>query len=617
MSSPRLLAEILFTRPWYRVLLISLSAGSAVAGLVAAFAQKEFVDTMLGKALVIDGLTLHPIIWLLGSFIGLLLSLVMSQAVNYVGSKESLWMQGRLAERLYDRILKLQSSDLRGRSVGEIVAIYTTDIPGATILVEQSMPQCFNILFPLILAPVALIMMFQLPPTFVFAVLAGVIAINLVLALRQSRFFSNFKRLAADRVGLVNEWVQNIRTLRVLGLIEAFENKLIAVREVETTNRIKMVTNGQTMNAVSSSMTFVINMLFILVLTKYHPAEITPGSLLALLWIVGIFMTRPFRQIPWFFTFVFDGWTSLKRLAGALAIQSVEPVIETSKAGPNEPALVVRDLNLKIHGQSLLTGINIELQEGEFSAVVGEVGSGKSLLFQSLLAEAPAHFKSYRLLGEDMSTRTKPEIRRHFAFVPQEGFTMSATLLENVSFDYHLSGTSEDLRQEIENALRLSEFRSAQERLASGLTTEIGERGVNLSGGQKQRISLARAVYSKAPILLLDDTFSALDTDTENKLIEGLFATRWKNRTCLLATHRLSVLSKVNRIYFMGDGRIIDVGTWNELRGRSKAFNDFVHTVEAREAAQTPAAAKSTARPEPIPESVVPPENPSEVISED
>ncbi|MBX3017828.1 MAG: ABC transporter ATP-binding protein [Bdellovibrionaceae bacterium] len=616
MSSPRLLAEILFTRPWFRVLLISLSAGSAVAGLFAAFAQKEFVDLMLGKALLIEGLELHPIAWLAASFVGLLLSLVLSQAVNYVGAKESLWMQGRLAQRLYDRILKLQSSDLRGRSVGEIVAIYTTDIPGATILVEQSMPQCFNILFPLILAPAALVYLFELPLSFVIAVLAGVIAINLVLALRQSRFFSIFKRLAAERVGLVNEWVQNIRTLRVLGLMEPFETKLLEVREIETMNRIKMVTNGQTMNAVSSSMTFVINVLFILVLVRLHPAQVTPGSLLALLWIVGIFMTRPFRQIPWFFTFVFDGWTSLKRLAGALSLTSVPPQIAKSATVANEPALTVRDLNLRIYGQQLLSGIDLDLREGEFVAVVGEVGSGKSLLFQCLLAEAPAEFKAYRILGEDMSGRGSPEIRRHFAFVPQEGFTMSATLLENVAFDYHSKTTEETLREEIEGALALAEFRSSQERMNGGLTTEIGERGVNLSGGQKQRISLARAVYSKAPILLLDDTFSALDTETETKLIDGLFATRWKNRTCLLATHRLSVLSKVSRIYFMGEGRILDVGTWSELRGRSKAFNDFVHSVEAREAAQTPAITKSAPRPAPA-EEILPPENPAEVISED
>jgi ATP-binding cassette subfamily B multidrug efflux pump len=631
MTSRKLLAEILFTRPWSRVLLMTLSALWAAFGLLAAFAQKEFVDQMLGTQpvgisltapLLEQGLQLHPVVWLSLGFLGLLLSLVLSQAVNYLGAKESLWMQRRLADRLYDRILNLQTSDLRGRSVGEIVAIYTTDIPGATILIEQSMPQGFGIIFPLVLAPIALIALFDLPTSFVVSLLAGVVLINLVLAFRQSRFFFHFKKLAAERIGLVNEWVQNIRTLRVLGLTEAFEQKIIRVREVETLNRLGMLTNGQTMNAISSSMTFVINGILILVLVRSHPQQITPGSLLAMLWIVGIFMTRPFRQLPWFFTFVFDGWTSLKRLASAFAIASIPPTIEKSNdLAAADSALMIRGLNLQIQNQRLLSDINLDIAKGEFVAVVGEVGSGKSLLFQSLLAEAPAQFTTYRIFGKDQAAAPLAQIREHYAFVPQEGFTMSASLLENVAFEYDRnrpgtphSATTTEQRRQIEASLNLSEFAADLTRLPAGLDTEIGERGVNLSGGQKQRISLARAVHSPADILLLDDTFSALDSDTESQLIDGLFTTRWKDRTRLLATHRLSVLTKVDRIYFMKDGRILETGTWGELRARSAPFNDFVHSIESREAPRDLPSAHKPAPPV-VTEEMNLPDN--EVIGED
>lgn len=599
MSSLRLLAEILFSRPASRALLILCSCLSASLGLFAAFAQKEFVDQLLGAPMMFMGTDLHPVAWLIIGFIALLGNLALAQAVNYIGAKESLAMQRRLADQLYARVLRLHSVDLRGRSVGEIVAIYTTDIPGATVFIEQSMPQGFGILFPLVMAPWALIKLFNLPLSFVATLLGALLVVNFTLAFRQSRFFFLFKKLAADRIGLVNEWIQNIRTLRVLGLTEAYEQKIIQVRKVETTNRIRMVTNGQSMNAISSSMTFLVNVVLVLVLMRTQPEAITPGGLLALMWIVGIFLTRPFRQLPWFFTFVFDGWTSLKRLAEALSLESREPRIlpapgVLSHANPAS-ALIIKNLELNLQGQQLLSGINLEIPEGEFAAFVGEVGSGKSLLFQSLLGETPAQFGAYVIQGQDMAGKSLSEIRRHFSFVPQEGFTMSASLFENVVFDYDQIAPPLELRQSVTRDLRLSEFDPDQERITHGLDTEIGERGVNLSGGQKQRISLARAVYASAPLLLLDDTFSALDSETENKLIQGLFATTWKNRTRLLITHRLTILPQVDRIYFMKEGRITETGTWCELRAKSAAFNEFVHSVES-------AAARA---PEPLPSSVV------------
>lgn len=588
MKSSRLLHEILFTRPAHRALLILSSLSAALCGLAAAFSQKEFVDGLLQVKTDYLALEYSPLTWLGISFVFLLLHLVLNQLVNFVGNREALFMQRQLADRLYRRVLELQSSDLRGRSVGEIVSIYTTDVPGSTILLEQSMPQGFSILFPLVLAPWALIQIFHLPVSFVVGLLAAVIMVNLALAFRQSRFFFYFKKLAADRIGLVNEWIQNIRTLRVLGLTEAFENQIIHVREVETANRIRMLTNGQSMNAISSSMTFLINVILILVLVKSNPTSITPGNLLALLWIVGVFLTRPFRQLPWFFTFVFDGWTSLRRVASALALLSTPPRIESSSsphvaAAQHPPALWVKNLTLKLQGQSLLRNINLRIEDSEFIAFVGEVGSGKSLLLQSLLGETPAHFEAYQVQGRDMARASLSELRSQFAFVPQEGFTMSASLLENVLFDYQSAESqSGDVHENVTQALRHSEFDPHSERLTSALKTEIGERGVNLSGGQKQRISLARAVFSHAPILLLDDTFSALDADTERKLIDRLFHGKWKNRTRLLVTHRLSVLPRADRIYFLADGEIIDSGSWADLRTRSSRFNEFIQSLEKK-----------------------------------
>ncbi len=208
--------------------------------------------------------------------------------------------------------------------------------------------------------------------------------------------------MAAERIGLVSEWIQNIRTIRILGWTRHFEKNIFAKRIVETRNRVLMVTNGQVMNSISSSITFMLNAVALGSLVLYSNHKMTSGELLALLWIVGVFLSRPFRQMPWFFTFAFDSWTSLKRLEDFLGTKNNE----TSDHGAPEPvlkerdlkfALQVRGLNLVVSGRTILRNINLEVKHGEFVAVVGEVGAGKSMLLLSLLEETGAHFDYYHI----------------------------------------------------------------------------------------------------------------------------------------------------------------------------------------------------------------------------
>lgn len=588
-GSRTLLFRILFTRPWHRVLLISLSAGASTCGLLAAFFQKEFIDRLLGHEMMFSSLEFHPLTWLVLSFVALLFSLSFAQAVNALGASESIWMQRSLANDLYRTVLSLQPSQLRGRTVGEVVAIYTTDIPGSTILLEQSLPQGFGIFFPLLFAPLVLIHYFHLSAVGVTSLLLIDAVFNLVLAQKQSLYFYNFKQLAADRLGIVNEWIQNLRTLRILSWMELFEKKIFKVRIVETENRMHMLTNGQTMNAIASSMTFLLNAVFILMLVQQHPDEMTPGKLLALFWIVGVFLTRPFRQMPWFFTFVFDGWTSLKRLHRYLILQPSHLQVDAAPIASSKGiALQVEGLNLKIDDADILKNLNFQIKDGEFVAIVGEVGVGKSQLLLSLLGETPAHFRRYQIGEKSVHDMTEAQLHDQFSFIPQEGFVISATLRENVVFDYGDEGLDND---RVRESLVRCEFDPGRELHGLQLETEIGERGVNLSGGQRQRVSLARVDYHEAPILLLDDCFSALDVDTEKKLIRNLFHKAWKGKTRILVTHRLTVLDKVDRIFFLRQGELVATGTWKELMRSSPDFVEFTQTVADKQAPmETPVA---------------------------
>lgn len=569
-----LLFEILFSRLRFRILLMGFSASSAAFGLMAAFGQREFVDTLLGNSPMFWSSNWSPSTWLLICFGCLLGSLVGAQVATYIAARESFWMQRHLAQKLYRHVLTLQAEQMRGRTVGEVVSIYTTDIPGCTIFLDQSLPQGFTILFPLILVPWVLVHYFGLSWDLVISILAITILINFVLAFRQSRFFFLFKTLAADRIGLANEWIQNIRTLRVLGWTAAFEKRIFEVRRIETANRIRMLTNGQSMNALSSSMTYFLNLVFVAALLHQSQSSgtpVSPGTFLAILWIVAVFLTRPFRQLPWFFTFLFDGWTSLKRVHSYLSIQATSIAVKTSGSNVenDENILQVENLNLELNSNKILSNIYFRLKKNEFVALVGEVGSGKTSLLLSLLGETSAGFGSYRIGGQSVRDMDRDQMKSWFSFVAQEGFVISGSLRENVALTYDYP-KNQDAR--ILESLRHAEFTEA---MGSSLETEIGERGVNLSGGQRQRVSLARVDFNPAPILLFDDCFSALDVDTEQKLIDNLFLGIWKNKSKIVSTHRLSILDKADRIYFIQNGRIAAEGTLNELLETSADFNDF------------------------------------------
>lgn len=584
----KLLRLILFYRWQWRLCILVLSFISALFGILGPYVQKHFIDALLSvpsKDLFGFESQLSPLVLMLTAFAFLLLSQGISFIANYIGMKESIILQRILSQRLYEKAMSLRPDSLKGKTVGEMVAVYATDVMGATIFLEQSLPSGAATLFPLILAPLALHLLFNIPLIQVISVMLIIIAINSALAIKQSKFFTRFKQLAADRLGLVNEWVLNIKSLKIMGWIDSFETKIHKMRTTETNNRIAMVTNGQTMNSISSTATFVINIVAITVLVHNHTTQVTPGELLSLLWILGVFLTRPFRQLPWFFTFGFDGWTSLKRIGAFLQLknqgrdwpQGVS--IDETETEIQGPAIEVQNLNLSIGKKQLLKNINFSVKQKEFVAIVGEVGSGKSLLLLSLMGETGASMDIYRINHRNVLSSSHGELCRHFSYVPQEGFVMSASLRENIAFDYAVNSKMDS---RVFNCLELAQFHFDQEPLPEKLETEIGERGVNLSGGQKQRINIARADYYDCPVVLLDDALSALDVNTEAQLIKSLLKGRWINKTRILTTHRLSVLKEVDRIFFLEEGEIIGQGTLEELMQTSLKFKHFIETHQSK-----------------------------------
>jgi len=583
-----LIHDVIFTRFHARLLIVLCSLTATIFALFGPYFQKLFIDNLTGHPDALAfGLSAGPLAFITLAFVCILVSQIFFQLANYLGMKESIHLQSVFSRRLYEKTLELRVDTMSSRPVGEIIQIYAADVPGSTVFLEQTLPAGSSTFFPLVLAPFAISLIYDLPLLPTLLMMAAITLLNCGLAFRQSKFFYRFKTLAGDRIALVNEWIQNIRTIRILGWLSYFEKNIIAKRQVETENRVIMVTNGQMMNSVSSSITFMLNVVTLASLIYYTKRDVTSGELLTLLWIVGVFLTRPFRQMPWFFTFAFDSWTSLQRLESFLSIKNEMPennhtAINTPSLEPTNPAqealaLDIKNLHLSIGGKSILRNIDLQVRNGEFVAIVGEVGAGKSLLLLSLLGETGAQVDRYLIEGKNAPALSLHDLRSHYAYVPQEGFIMSASLRENVGFLYDIESERDN---DIETSLQLAQFEVFKERVDNGLATEIGERGVNLSGGQKQRISLARVHFHQAPILLLDDCLSAVDVDTEEKLFTQLLTGAWADRTRLLVTHRLSVLHKVDQILFLQEGRIVDRGTYNELMSRSPLFREYTQSVE-------------------------------------
>jgi ATP-binding cassette subfamily B multidrug efflux pump len=583
-----LLASLLFERLRWRILVLTLSFVATVFGLFAPYAQKRFADELLTGGAAVP--------WIGAAFIALALYHALWQVNTWLATREGLVSQKALGDAAFHRLLEGPGGFIGRAPAGVAVSLFAVDIPGATALLDQSLLMFASLVFPMLLAPFVLHAMFGIPWWASIGSLALLSLVQFAFARRQSRFFLAFKQLAAERTGLVSEWVQNIRTLRILGWTDAAERRIFALRRRETRNRKKMVTNGQIMNSIASTATFSLNVLAVVLLLRLRGAgrEPTPGELLSLLWILGVFLSRPLRQLPWMLVMTFDGLSSLARLETAFAIPVTRPLLsdrgDASAVDGRDPlagdgdggpvgvlALDVRGLRLEADGKVLLKDIDLRLRKGSLTAVVGEVGSGKSLLLHSLIGGTGARFDRFLLAGQASRGPLDASVRGRIAFVPQEGFTISATLRENVLFTYR-DGCAPDARDDerVSEALRAAQFLPDHERVSAGLDSEIGERGVNLSGGQRQRVGLARASYAGRELILLDDCLSAVDVDTERRLIDQLILGEWGGTTRLLATHRLAILPLCDEVLFLHDGAVEMRGSYVELLARSARFREFV-----------------------------------------
>jgi ATP-binding cassette subfamily B protein len=214
----------------------------------------------------------------------------------------------------------------------------------------------------------------------------------------------------------------------------------------------------------------------------------------------------------------------------------------------------------------VLNNVSFTIRPGNTVAFVGGTGTGKSSLLQLITRMYDPD--EGEILIDDIPIQQIPLsiLRTQIGFVPQDSFLFSDTLSENIAF-----GIDSRETHEIEEAARMSAFDEEIESFPKGYETIIGERGITLSGGQKQRATIARALVKDPAILIFDDSFSNVDTYTEDRILQNLRAFR-KGRTCLIVAHRISTIQDADSIFLLEHGRIIEHGTHSDLLDKQGAY---------------------------------------------
>lgn len=278
----------------------------------------------------------------------------------------------------------------------------------------------------------------------------------------------------------------------------------------------------------------------------------------------------------------------------------------------------VRDLKVALGGRAVLDGVSFTVPAGTTTAIVGRTGSGKSTLVEAICRLVDIPPGTVFLDGRDVTSLTLGDLRQAIGYAPQEAFLFSTTIADNVAFGYGAGSSIPRARaEELERVtgslpphLGIPAFtegapdpRITAAAEAAGLTrdlaampdhyaTVVGERGITLSGGQRQRVALARAIASDPRLLILDDSLSSVDAETEQVILERLQQVL-AGRTALLISHRVAAVKNAHQIVVLDEGKVAEAGTHAQLLARGGVYAELYRTQLAAQAAGLPAEAAS------------------------
>jgi ATP-binding cassette, subfamily B, multidrug efflux pump len=288
--------------------------------------------------------------------------------------------------------------------------------------------------------------------------------------------------------------------------------------------------------------------------------ELTIGQLVSFTSYLGL-LIWPMLAFGWLFNIVERGRASYDRI-NHLLNEKIE-ILDSTNAIDTVPTgniqYAIESFTYPNETEPVLKDIFFTLQRGETLGIVGKTGAGKTTLLKLLIREFEGYEGAIYFGGQTLQSYKMESLRESIGYVPQDHFLFSASIAENIAFTNPYVS-----QKEIETAAATAYIHQDILQFTEGYSTVVGERGVSLSGGQKQRISIARAILMDAEVLVLDDSLSAVDAQTEEKILRALKENR-TDKTTIITAHRLSAIQHANLILVLDEGRIVERGTHSEL----------------------------------------------------
>jgi ATP-binding cassette subfamily B protein len=453
------------------------------------------------------------------------------------------------------------SPDYYGRTrTGDIMARATNDLNAVRMMLGPGVMYWTETSLTFVLA---IIVMLSTDWRLAILAILPAPAVSLAVMVLGRRIHDRFERIQAMFSDISSRVQENLAGVR---MVRAFVQEDAELRRFEKLNREYIAQNIRLVRIqglLEPLLELLIGLTFLIVLwvggRQVLAHRITLGSFVMFNTYMGM-LTWPMIALGWVVNLMQRGTASLGRIN---EIFREKPSI----AAPRKPVhlasvrgeIEFRDVSVIYPTGRALDAVDFTIEAGQTVAVVGHTGSGKSTLVSLIPRLLDPSEGSVRLDGIDLRDLDPSELRRPIGFVPQETFLFSATIAENIAF-----GVENATPEQIRHAAELAGLASDIEGFPEGYQTMVGERGITLSGGQKQRTAIARALLRDPRILILDDALSAVDTLTEERILNHLAAIM-RGRTVILISHRVSTVRQADRIVVLEHGTIVEQGTHTEL----------------------------------------------------